>query len=214
MCSKQNYTDSTAKASSIDRSEKTWRTGIPHCLKNNMYPASQCSIMNAGFGLPESQPYWTRVIRAHTLVKKSTICNGTSIPEEGYAWITDNDKTIHLSFLDVKQAICVEANATPLSTTTILKTQDSTHSTYASHVEDQSSTNVDSNIGGAVIVIVLKRRLESNNAKTNSESRDCASKSNESYEDEIKNHNYFIMEKCAQSVDEREAHKKKRINQT
>ncbi|XP_052253333.1 uncharacterized protein LOC127859844 isoform X1 [Dreissena polymorpha] len=230
MCSKQNYTDSTAKASVIDKSEITWRTGIPHCLKYNMYPASQCSIMNAGFGLPESQPYWTGVIRAHTLVKKSTICNGTSIPEEGYAWITDNDKTIHLSFLDVKQAICVEANATPLSTTTILKTQDSTHSTYANHVEDQISTNVDSNsvgvgvgvsvavlfaVGGAVIVIVLKRRgllpcrLESNNAKTNSESRECASKSNESYEDEIKNHNNCIMEKCAQSVDEREAHKNK-----
>ncbi|XP_052255238.1 uncharacterized protein LOC127860952 isoform X2 [Dreissena polymorpha] len=220
MCSNKTYTDLTAKAKVIDQSENTWRTGIAHCLEYNMYPASQHSIIIGGFGNVQSQPYWTGVIRAHTLVRRSTKDNVTSTPEEGYAWINDTDQTIYLSFFGVKQSICFKANATPLSTTTIFQTQYSTHSTYANHVEDQSSTNVDPNsvgvgvgvsvavlftVGGAVIIIAIKRRGNLNcwkkhynaqNIPNGSTDVFCVNPTTGKVADGIDNHNYFVLEKC------------------
>ncbi|XP_052255521.1 uncharacterized protein LOC127861175 isoform X2 [Dreissena polymorpha] len=132
--------------------------------------------------------------------------------------VINQDRSISYEVHGCRSSLCDDSDSTSMSTTSTTSGIATNSCNHGGATVNGSSTNAVGvyigvavgllcAVGAVVVIIVLWRRLRSKHDKTNSETRDCACKSNATYEDEVQNHNYFILEKCAHLVDKSEDHK-------
>ncbi|KAH3702578.1 uncharacterized protein LOC127861053 [Dreissena polymorpha] len=169
---------------------------------------------NGTFGTSDTHEHWTGVIRTHAMLyaKNKDFITSSSIK---YA-VINHDISISYEVDGCRSSLC-ESDDTSTYTTSTTSGFAKNACTHGGSTQNGSSANAVGvgiglavgllcTVGAVVVIIVLRRRgvlpcrLGSKNDKINSESRDCVCKSNVTYENEIQNHNYFILEKCAKSV--------------
>ncbi|XP_052255382.1 uncharacterized protein LOC127861059 isoform X2 [Dreissena polymorpha] len=140
MCSRYTIEDVKSTALILSIMATSWVEGMALCIKEGFYPAFPRSIMNSGFNSTHSQYHWTGVIRANTLLKKSSIGDLTLYQDVHYAFLTTNNMALHFTTNGSKRSLCCSETETTSISPSTLSVQPANTSTQF------SSTSIPTNV--------------------------------------------------------------------